>query len=998
MAAPVWKRLEIWGLGIALVTLLFVLVFVYRDWSRYLAVRAEVTRVESRGDLLSEVFSAAQDLETGQRGFLLTGDPAYLEPYERAKTDIGKSLAQLKQSTELAPSQRERAGRIAALLQQKIAELQRTLELRQTRGLDAARTVVESGRGKALMDAVRMEVAAFRTEDRRGLDALESEEHYYRVRAGVIASGGSILLFLLLAVAAVLVRNRSDARERALASLDSSMRDVERVRDLLEITLRSIGDAVISTDAEGRITFLNPVAQDLTGWDPSCQGRPVDEVFRIINEYTRLPVESPIDKVRRTGMVAGLANHTLLLARDGREISIDDSGAPIRTADGAIVGFVLVFRDIADRRAAENALRESEARFRVLANAAPVLLWFALPDGKVNFLNRQWSEFTGRSLESNRESDWAEALHPEDREAFIQARRAALQKSGPQFLECRLRRADGEYRSVVCAEAPRWNADGRLDGYVAAWFDVTELKQVQRLLEISERRFRSLVEGTSSLVWQTDAGGGLTASLPAWERFTGQESAQYKGFGGLAAIHPDDREHVAAKWREAVLDHESFHLEFRLWSQAGRQYRQVASRGVPLKSPEGEVLEWVGTITDITEQRQFEEKLRQTAKLESLGVLAGGIAHDFNNILVGVLGNASLLEMLLRDPEPREITKEILTSAERAATLTQQMLAYSGRGRFVVEQTDIAAEIRQILTLVKSSIPKHVSVIVEAAPELPQAEVDRAQFQQLVMNLVINGAEAIDGDSGTVTIITRAQAVSADEASSIGDDGLTPGIYVLIEFRDTGSGMDRETQAKIFDPFFTTKFTGRGLGLAAVSGIIKGHRGAITVSSARDAGSVFRVYLPASSVVLSAPAEQTLLNHVESPATVLVVDDEEVVRATARRALTAHGYEVLLAGDGHEAVAVLESRPKTIAVVILDLAMPVMGGEQALPRLRGVDPAVRIVASSGYSEIEAVRRFGASIDGFIQKPYSARALLSAVQSALRKSASPASKAQTSLGQ
>ncbi len=278
------------------------------------------------------------------------------------------------------------------------------MDVRQSQGFEAALAIVDGGQGKGLMDLIRQEVAQFQSHGDERLKALEQAEDRSRLRAASIAAVGSSLLFILLTIAAVLVRTRSNARESALVSVASSKREVEQVRDLLETTLRSIGDAVITTDAEGRVTFLNVVAQDPTGWGDGCLGRPLEEVFRIVNEYTREKVESPVDKVRRTGVVAGLANHTLLLARDGREIAIDDSGAPIRAGQGATVGFVLVFRDISEHKAAENALRASEERFRTMANAAPVLLWVTDPDGSVTFVNRGWTAFTGRSSDESREA------------------------------------------------------------------------------------------------------------------------------------------------------------------------------------------------------------------------------------------------------------------------------------------------------------------------------------------------------------------------------------------------------------------------------------------------------------------------------------------------------------------------------------------------------------------------------------------------------------------
>ncbi|MBV9506875.1 MAG: PAS domain S-box protein [Acidobacteriia bacterium] len=983
MPTPVWKRSETWVIGVALLTLITTVVLAYTDWRSFDAARVELDHTEEILRLAQRLFSSVQDLETGQRGYVLMGKLSYLAPYESAKAAIGSELTELDQRTAGDAPQHAQVERIAQLIQQKMAELQETVDLRKTQGFEAALAEVATDRGKRFMDLIRVEIGQFENDGRTRVQGLDQTQDRYRLGAVWVSLGGSGLLFVLLVVAAVLVRRRSDARELALAAAASGKREVERVRDLLETTLRSIGDAVITTDAAGNVTFLNTVARDLTGYREGSLGRPLADVFRIVNESTREPVESPIDKVRRTGMVAGLANHTLLLAHDGREIPIDDSGAPIRSSNQGIVGFVLVFRDISERKATESALRESENRFRTMANAAPVLLWVADAGGNVTFVNRQWTEFTGRPAEEALGSRWSRNVHPEDVPRIVEARRSALERRALHTFECRLLSADGRYRSVVCTETPRAAPDGLPAGYVGAWFDITDLKEAQRSLEISEERFRMLVAGTTSLIWRTDAGGAFSFELPGWEAFTGQSIEQYRGFGGIEAIHPEDRGMVLTAWEKALSRGETFTVEFRLWHQAPEEYRYVISRGVPLHGRDGKIVEWFGAVTDVTDQRRLEEKLREAAKLESLGILAGGIAHDFNNLLVGILGNAGMLQSLVTDREQQKMAQEILSAGERAAILTQQMLAYSGRGRFVVEPVDLSLETAQIVPLVQSSVPKHVDVVLNLAERLPSVEVDRAQFQQLVMNLVINGAEAIHGASGKVMVSTYKRTLdSSDIVTEFADDRIEPGVYVVLEVRDTGHGMDSETQAKIFDPFFTTKFTGRGLGLAAVLGIVKGHRGAIKVSSAPGLGSTFRLFLPASGAPVRATMQPEPSTEERGTATVLVADDEEVVRRVTQAALARHGFRVLPASNGQEAIDLLLANRSDVDAIVLDLSMPAMNGDEALPRLLEIRPDVRILALSGYAQDEAERRFGGMVHGFLHKPYSVQELLAALRAAL----------------
>jgi PAS domain S-box-containing protein len=386
---------------------------------------------------------------------------------------------------------------------------------------------------------------------------------------------------------------------------------------------------------------------------------------------------------------------------------------------------------------------------------------------------------------------------------------------------------------------------------------------------------------------------------------------------------------------------------------------------------------------DVTERRHFEERARHSQKLESLGVLAGGIAHDFNNLLTAILGNASLIqEELPVDSPVHSLASNVIQASERAAQLTRQMLAYSGRGRFVVEPLDLALQVREITALLESSITAQVDLVLDLQTEGILIDADSSQIQQLVMNLVINGAEAIGALGGRVIVSTRLQELDSQfSLDNLAGDSVEPGSYIRLEVHDTGAGMDEETLARIFDPFFTTKFTGRGLGLAAVLGIVRGHHGAIKVYSHRGHGTTFKVFFPVTKGQ-ALPKRVSSAFDFRGSATVLVVDDEAVVQNLARSTLERYGYRVLLASNGKEALEVVNSTAEKVSLVLLDMTMPVMSGEETLAKLRSLRPAVKVIASSGYNEIEAIRRFGAGISAFLQKPYRATQLVEKVKLAL----------------
>jgi len=377
--------------------------------------------------------------------------------------------------------------------------------------------------------------------------------------------------------------------------------------------------------------------------------------------------------------------------------------------------------------------------------------------------------------------------------------------------------------------------------------------------------------------------------------------------------------------------------------------------------------------------------LHQRQKLESIGILAGGVAHDFNNLLVGIIGGVSYsLDVLPPTHELHPILENSFKAAERAAHLVRQMLAYAGKGRFQVENVDVGQTLRATADLIHASIPRSVDLKLLISPDLPPVRTDATQLQQIMMNLVINASEAIPPDrDGLVVVRASVDTLNAGRSTPSGD--LAPGRYIQLEVSDNGSGIEPAVLHHIFDPFFTTKFTGRGLGLAAVHGIIRSNKGSIEVESTPGKGTTFRVLLPAGGGQEAAPSAEPVAEAPTAPkACILVIDDEPVVSSTAKTLLERSGHSVSIAAGGEEAIELVKSSRGRFSLVLLDLNMPGMNGEETFDALRRLDPHLPVVICSGYSEREIQARFnGKPVDGFLQKPFHLRSIREKISELLR---------------
>jgi nitrogen-specific signal transduction histidine kinase/CheY-like chemotaxis protein len=385
-------------------------------------------------------------------------------------------------------------------------------------------------------------------------------------------------------------------------------------------------------------------------------------------------------------------------------------------------------------------------------------------------------------------------------------------------------------------------------------------------------------------------------------------------------------------------------------------------------------------VRDITEKRKAEEEkrkleqqLQHAQKLESLGVLAGGIAHDFNNILTGILGYADLTLLDLSPVSPaRDSVQQIVIAARRAADLTKQMLAYSGKGKFLVKPLQISSIVQEMSHLLEVSISKKCILKYNFSKDLPLVEGDATQLRQVIMNLIINASDSIGDHSGAISLNTGIMYCDKDYLfENYINENIPEGYYIYLEVADTGCGMSRDIQDKIFDPFFTTKFTGRGLGLAAVLGIVRSHHGCIKIYSEPGRGTNFKVLFPAlKSDVKELETKKSEEKVWHGKGTTLVIDDEKTVRTVAKAILNKLGFTVLTADDGLQGLKAFKNNIDEIGAVLLDMTMPNMNGEDTFRELRRISPNIQVILSSGYNELEAISRFpGQGLAGFIQKPY-----------------------------
>lgn len=496
----------------------------------------------------------------------------------------------------------------------------------------------------------------------------------------------------------------------------------------------------------------------------------------------------------------------------------------------------------------QESLRESEASLRAVADFIPHIIWSARPDGAVDYINAHGLEKTGVRIEQIEGWNFLNIVHPDDVEPTIATWTESLRTGKPYRLEYRARLANGQYRWLYIHGVAQRDEQGRIVRWFGTITDIHERKAAQDRLRFQLSLMEAITSNAADALLLVDRDSTVTFMNPAAERMLGWRHQELVGRNFHTTVHYQHPEGAPYPVEECAL-HSVFTTGRTLTAHEDVFYRKdgssldVSCSSAPVLHG-GEVKAAVLVVSDISERKRSEERLRQAQRLEGIGLLAGGIAHDFNNLLTSILGSATLLEEWV-PPDGRRLLDNILQGAERAADLTRQLLAYAGKGQFVLRKLDLSAEVRDMAELLRISVSRSVQLKLGLDEDVPPIMADAGQIEQVIMNLVINAAESVgEQPDGSVAVATRAREVHRAFLDDLGEE-VRPGSYACLEVTDNGCGMDEQTRSRIFDPFFTTKFTGRGLGLAAVSGIMRSQKGAVTIRTVPGEGTTFTLYFPA---------------------------------------------------------------------------------------------------------------------------------------------------------
>jgi PAS domain S-box-containing protein len=741
-------------------------------------------------------------------------------------------------------------------------------------------------------------------------------------------------------------------------------------------------------DRNGRIQFINKLFSDwLERPRSEIIGRTMAEVIGEAAWLDRKPMVEAALSGERQFFVLELNHPTrgLLVAQT--------EYVPWLRPGGEVDGFVCVVTDVTEQRIAERALKESEARFRRIANSAPVMMWVTRLDRVRDFVNDAYVEFVGgedSDRENARTIDWRSRIHPDDQERIIAESIAGEASLQPFTLEGRYARYDGEYRWLRSVSQPRFGVDGELVGFIGVATDITLAKEAElelkaqvgeqtRELALSEARFRAVFDTVLEVLVLMEPNGTvveMNRKETPWRATETRDAVGKKIWDSpTLKLYP---QHVPVMKRavKQAAGGKIFQQELRM-EREGVPTAHLDVSVQPVRDPDGKIVYLLFEARDITDLKAAQEQLRQSQKMEALGQLTGGIAHDFNNLLTVVVGGLDIITKRAEDEKLKRYAENALAAAERGARLTAQLLAFSRVQRLEVRPTFVAPLIQNMRPLLRNVLGPGITKEFDLDESLMPVAADPTQLEVAILNLAINARDAMPG-GGVLKFATRKIAISTDPELEDGD-------YIELTISDTGVGMPPEVAERAFEPFFTTKEVGKGtgLGLSMVYGMARQSGGAVRIESRPGEGTAVRMYFrkaEARMVLDAAATSETALAEVErQAASVLVIDDDPDVRAFIAAALEDQGFLVRQASGGREGLAEVQREKPDL--VIVDFVMPEMSGAEVARRIRTKIPQQSILFVSGYSETEAVKRTAPDAP-LLTKPFRADALHRAVRAAL----------------
>jgi PAS domain S-box-containing protein len=757
--------------------------------------------------------------------------------------------------------------------------------------------------------------------------------------------------------------------------------DVRRSRELYQLVVENSHDLVSLLDLEGRVLYASPSHERVLGHEPQeLIGLNVAELVH--------PEDLAVARARLGQALAGgtsTVTRSRVRRKDGDWVLVDGIATPIYGEDGAVTMLLATSRDVTARHEAEEALRAAERKYRSLVEQLPLVTYIDALDAESSniYTSPQIETLLGYTT-----ADWVDdpelflkTLHTEDRERVL-AEHAWTHATGePLKTEYRLIASDGRVVWLQDEAVVVRDEEGGplfLQGYL---LDITERKAAEHALAERENLLQTIIETEPECVKLIAPDGTLLEMNRAGlEMIEADSLEQVAGSNVNELVAPEYRGAFDELTRKALAGG-SGHLEFELVGLKGTR-RWMETHAVPLRTPAGEIGAALSVTRDVTQRRRLEEQLAQSQKLEAVGRLAGGIAHDFNNLLTGILGYSDLLRAGLAEDDPlRADADEVKKAAERAASLTRQLLAFSRRQVLQPRVIDLNRVVEEMDRMLRRLIGEDIELFTACAPDLGRVAADPGQIEQVIANLVVNARDAMP-DGGRLVIETANVDVDAGLAHSRPAE-IVPGPYVVLSVTDTGVGMDSETQAHVFEPFFTTKEIGKGtgLGLATVYGIVKQSGASIWVYSEPGRGTSFRIYFPRVTDPIDLQPEAPVTPASETGTeTVLVVEDERLVRDLIAEELSRRGYRVLTALNGADALTLAGGHDGRIDVVVTDVIMPEMGGLELTQRLSAALPGIRVVYMSGYSE-RAVTDDGGPWP-LLQKPFSTGTLAAKIREVL----------------